>query len=63
MEFGFFTSLIPYGVRWRKHRRIIHQHFHIDAVHKYLPTQERETHALLRRLLTTPEHFLEHIRQ
>jgi hypothetical protein len=35
MEFGLVTSLIPYGVRWRKHKRTIHRHFHINAVYKY----------------------------
>ncbi|EDR10143.1 uncharacterized protein LACBIDRAFT_248415 [Laccaria bicolor S238N-H82] len=48
---------------WRRHRRAFHEHFHANTVHKYLPIQVKETQALLRRLLTTPQNFMHHIRQ
>ncbi|KAF9458364.1 cytochrome P450 [Collybia nuda] len=59
VNFGF----LPYGSWWRRHRRAFHQHFHGGVVHKYYPVQLAEGHALLRRLLVTPENFMHHIRQ
>ena len=56
-------SLMPYGLWWRKHRRLFHEYFHRNAVTKYQPIQKQEAQALLRRLLVTPDNFLHHIRQ
>ena len=56
-------SLMPYGLWWRKHRRLFHEHFHVNAVSRYLPIQRQEAKAFLRRLLITPENFFHHIRQ
>ncbi|EDR09338.1 uncharacterized protein LACBIDRAFT_248749 [Laccaria bicolor S238N-H82] len=53
---------MPYGTKWRRHCRAFHEHFHANAIHKYLPIQVKETQALLRRLLTTPQNFMHHIR-
>ena len=63
MGLGFATGIMPYGMRWRKHRRIFHENFRINAVYKYQPIQRREIHAFLRRLLDTPDNFLHRIRQ
>ena len=63
MNWDFDMGFLPYGVRWRKPRKLFHQHFHINAVSKYLPIQRREVHAFLRRLLVTPDDFLHHVRQ
>lgn len=54
---------MPYGTTWRRHRRAFHEHFHLNAVHNYVPIITQETQALLRRLLKTPECFMDHIRQ
>ena len=59
----FDLGLLSYGALWRRHRKTFHQHFDIDTLSKYMPIQRREVHALLRRLLDTPENFLHHIRQ
>ena len=56
-------ALMPYGLWWRKHRRLFHEYFHRDAVTKYQPIQKQEVQAFLRRLLDTPENFFHHIRQ
>ena len=59
------TSLafMPYGLWWRKHRRLFHEYFNREAATKYQPIQRQEVQAFLRRLLVTPEDFLHHIRQ
>ena len=56
-------SFMPYGLWWRKHRRLFHEYFHRNAVTKYQPIQRQETQAFLRRLLVTPDDFFHHIRQ
>ncbi|KDQ63502.1 hypothetical protein JAAARDRAFT_147890 [Jaapia argillacea MUCL 33604] len=52
-----------YGDWWRKHRKTFHQYFHPNAIVAYRPIQIKETHALLRRLLVSPERFIPHVRQ
>ena len=63
MNFIISMSKMPYGLWWRSHRRLFHQHFHRNAVTKYQPIQRHEVRAFLRRLLVTPDNFLHHIRQ
>ena len=63
MGWDFAMSLMPYGTRWRKQRRLFHEYFHANELYKYMPIQRREAHTVLRRLLVTPEDFLDHIRQ
>ncbi|KIJ97235.1 hypothetical protein K443DRAFT_257636 [Laccaria amethystina LaAM-08-1] len=62
MGYSWILALMPYGTAWRRHRRAFHEHFHLNAVHKYVPIITKETQALLRRLLETPECFMDHIR-
>ena len=56
-------SLMPYGLSWRRHRKLFHEHFHRGVVTKYQPIQRQEVQAFLRRLLVTPNEFFHHIRQ
>ena len=56
-------ALMPYGLWWRKHRRLFHEYFHRNAVAKHKPIQRQEVQAFLRRLLDTPDDFFHHIRQ
>jgi len=63
MGSDFNSGLHPYGVRWRKHRRLLHEYLHANAVYKYIPIQEREVHTFLGRLLVTPDNFFHHIEQ
>jgi cytochrome P450 len=63
MNFIISMSKMPYGLWWRNHRRLFHEHFHRNAVTKYQPIQRQEVRAFLRRLLVTPDNFLHHIRQ
>ncbi|KAF8871009.1 cytochrome P450 [Infundibulicybe gibba] len=57
-----FFSLLPYGARWRRHRRLFHEHFHMNVVSKYFPIQSQETRRLLLALLKSPKGFRDHIR-
>ncbi|EDR06195.1 uncharacterized protein LACBIDRAFT_236602, partial [Laccaria bicolor S238N-H82] len=55
---GFFSS----GDRWRTHRKMFHQHFQQSVAHTHWPVQRREVHALLRRLLNSPQNLINHLR-
>jgi cytochrome P450 len=62
MKWDFSFAFLPYGPLWRKDRRTFQEFFHQNQLSKYLPIQNREVHAFLRRLLVTPDNFLHHIR-
>lgn len=53
---------MPYGDKWREHRRMFHEHFHAGAVQKYRPQMAKEAKKLLLRLVEEPEDFIAHIR-
>ncbi|KAH8105125.1 cytochrome P450 [Cristinia sonorae] len=54
--------LAPYTPRWRTGRRYFHQHFNRSVLNEYRSVLEQETHAVLSRLLTSPELARQHIR-
>ncbi|KAI9567597.1 cytochrome P450 [Boletus coccyginus] len=58
---SFSTFLLPYGDRWRLHRRFFHQTLRPDAEHRFLPSQHRKACHLLRQLLNVPEQLGEHV--
>ncbi|KAN0084467.1 Cytochrome P450 [Tylopilus felleus] len=58
---GFNSVFLPYGDRWRLHRRFFHQTFRPDAVHRFLPLQHRKTCHLLRQLLGAPNQLDDHV--
>ncbi|KAH9929109.1 cytochrome P450 [Epithele typhae] len=58
-NFGF----MPYGQRWRDHRRVFWQYFHRDSVRAHHSTQRAVTHLLLDKLLTSPSEFKTHTRK
>ena len=55
-------TMMPYGQRWRRHKRAFWQHFHPGAVQSYQEVQRLEAHRFLRTLLKTPSDLREHIR-
>jgi hypothetical protein len=61
---GWDSSLpqLPYGPRFRKHRRLILDHFTKDLP-SFRQTQHSETYTLLHGLLETPDAFLQHVRR
>ena len=63
MGLSISMTRMPYGLWWRKHRKLFHEYFHHNAVTKYQPIQREEVRAFLRRLLVTPDNFFHHIRQ
>ncbi|KAI0705578.1 CyP450 monooxygenase [Earliella scabrosa] len=55
-------TLLHYGPWWRRHRRIFHQFFNTNAIVDYRPSQRREAHLLVLRLIKDPASFVHHIR-
>ncbi|KAH9847890.1 CyP450 monooxygenase [Lenzites betulinus] len=58
----FNMVFMPYGQRWRQHRRIFWQHFRPAVISKYYPIQQAETRRFLARLLQSPLQLKDHIR-
>ncbi|KAF9447117.1 hypothetical protein P691DRAFT_141776 [Macrolepiota fuliginosa MF-IS2] len=63
MRLEYFLTFLPYGDWWRRQRRIFHDHFHPNIVHKYQTIQINTARAFLRHLLKSPDDFVQHIRQ
>ena len=55
-------GVMPYGQRWRQHRRLFWQHFNVRAISVYQQTQTETTRKFLLRLLQDPSQLVEHIR-
>lgn len=53
---------MPYGERWRTHRRHFHQYFRRDAVPTYHPYITKEVHKLLAAALDAPNDCVKHFR-
>ncbi|KAF8884166.1 cytochrome P450 [Infundibulicybe gibba] len=62
MGWDVIFTFLPYGSAWRTRRRMFHEHFNMNVVDKYKPTQARESRRFLQRLLDTPDDFMHHIR-
>ncbi|KAJ2918168.1 hypothetical protein MD484_g2258, partial [Candolleomyces efflorescens] len=61
MDFTWSFGLMPYGVRWRQHRRAFHQYLNSNAVKSYHPIMHEETKHFLRKLKTQPDDLFEHV--
>ncbi|KAF7346363.1 Cytochrome p450 [Mycena sanguinolenta] len=55
-------GFMPVGDRWRKHRRMLQQHFRRDMSRNYQNMQMKKIHQLLQGLLSSPQKFREHIK-
>ncbi|EGO22751.1 hypothetical protein SERLADRAFT_371048 [Serpula lacrymans var. lacrymans S7.9] len=53
---------MPYGERWRKHRKMFERQFRPAVAPTYWPVQRKEAHALLRNILDAPSDLIEHLR-
>ncbi|KIJ48648.1 hypothetical protein M422DRAFT_247505 [Sphaerobolus stellatus SS14] len=62
MDSGWVLTFHRYGNWWRRHRRVLHEKFHVGAAVLYRPAQLKRARELLKRLLRTPEDYAEHIR-
>ncbi|KAI9058126.1 cytochrome P450 [Trametes sanguinea] len=59
---GDSFAFMPYGQRWRRHRRAFWQQFHTGVVSRYLPVQQSITHDFLAKVLDQPAACKELIR-
>ncbi|KAI0352607.1 CyP450 monooxygenase [Trametes cingulata] len=55
-------GLMPYGQRWRRHRRTFWQQFHRGVLPEYYPKQRALAHRFLMKLLESPSRLKDHIR-
>lgn len=55
-DYGF----LPYGDEWKTHRKLFMSKFGIAPVKKYRPCQAKVVPRLLKRLLKSPDAFVEH---
>ncbi|KAI5121810.1 hypothetical protein M0805_009802 [Coniferiporia weirii] len=62
MGFEWNFGFMPYGEVWRKYRRFFVGQFGPSNVHIFNPVQELASGKLLKRLLSTPEDFIDHLR-
>ncbi|TCD66265.1 hypothetical protein EIP91_001594 [Steccherinum ochraceum] len=62
-SWDYNTALMPYGQKWRTHRRVFHQHFHLGAVDVYRPVQLAVARRFLSWVLDMPEQSRRHVRQ
>ncbi|KAF9015256.1 cytochrome P450 [Cyathus striatus] len=56
-------SSMPYGERWKRHRNLFHRHFKPQDSFQYNALQLKETHTLLRNLLSSPDQFRYYVRR
>ncbi|CDO75203.1 hypothetical protein BN946_scf184794.g10 [Trametes cinnabarina] len=63
LPIGFMWDFAPEGYtpRWLTQRRPFHQLLYPNAVKSYRPTQLRQTHRLLHKLVTTPDDLPFHV--
>ncbi|KAJ6580641.1 cytochrome P450 [Mycena capillaripes] len=62
MGWDFGIGLMNYGDRWRSHRKILHDAFHIGAAKQFHTQELAAAHTLLRRILQDPRDVMEHFR-
>ncbi|KAG6376689.1 cytochrome P450 [Boletus reticuloceps] len=53
---------MPYGERWRKHRKMFERQFRPVEAQTFWPLQKKEAHTLLRNILDSQEDLIEHLR-
>ncbi|KAG1883052.1 cytochrome P450 [Suillus subluteus] len=58
----FNTGLMPYGDRWRLHRRMFHQAFRQAEIPTYHALQLRSAHKMLFSLLQDPGNYSSHVK-
>ena len=52
-----------YGTAWRRSRREFQANFGPTDLEAYQPLEQQAVHRLLRNLLSSPDDFLQHLRQ
>ena len=59
MEWSF--TMMPYGDRWRVHRKLCHEALNVGPTEKFDTHQYKYAHRFLSRLLEAPENFLQEV--
>ncbi|KAG7087458.1 hypothetical protein E1B28_013424 [Marasmius oreades] len=62
MRWNWMFSLMEYSDQWRLHRKTFHQSFHPRSLSEYHDIQRRRTAQLVKKLLTSPNDFFQHVR-
>lgn len=62
MGYEWSFAMMPYGERWRHHRKTFHQQFQPSMCPTFWPLQNKEAHFLLRRVLQFPIDMEKHLR-
>jgi cytochrome P450 len=57
-----FAAVVPYGDRWRKYRKLIHQTLHKTASEAFWMQQQAESRRYIGTLLDTPQDFIDQFR-
>ncbi|KAF9235570.1 cytochrome P450 [Melanogaster broomeanus] len=60
-EWAKTYGLLPYGDRWRRHKRFLHQTLRADSVPRFVPMLQRRASHLLLCLLDKPDLLSEHV--
>ncbi|KAI0767311.1 CyP450 monooxygenase [Fomes fomentarius] len=55
-------AFMPYGQRWRRHRRAFWQYLNPNVVAEHRPIQRAMAHRFLHKVLTDPSQFKKHVR-
>ncbi|KAJ7697221.1 cytochrome P450 [Mycena rosella] len=63
MGWDFNIAFMKYGDTWRTNRRLMNRAFNAKAARQYRPRELAATHALLQRLLNSPDAFFDHFFQ
>ena len=51
-DFGF--AFMPYSLRWRRHRRYLHQYVHQGVVHNFRDLQRHSVLSFMKRMIDGP---------
>ncbi|KAI0794842.1 cytochrome P450 [Abortiporus biennis] len=62
MGWDWAFHMMPYGERWKKHRRFFDSYFRSGKISKVWSVQTEKTHSLLQDLLEKPQEFLKHLK-
>ncbi|RXW18855.1 hypothetical protein EST38_g6998 [Candolleomyces aberdarensis] len=61
MDFTWTFGLMPYGLKWRQHRRAFHQYLNHNAMKLYHPIMQEETKSFLRKVKSQPDDIFDHV--
>lgn len=62
MKCDWLLTVLPYDERWKMRRKMLQSEFNHVETMRYQPHESTYARELLRRLLDTPDQFMEHIK-